>query len=401
MKYLTNKRRLILISIDVTIIASTYLFAYLLALIPNYDKFAGVGRHALNFVICTLCVLTARLAVRVYSNVWRYANSRAYLDLVFADVLGGAVAFGISYIVGESCYIGGWESVAIVAMMNSLTLVSRFLYQQRHKRIASNKSERIDNKITVAIVGAGQVGALLAEELLSYKGSHYRPVCFVDRNSSKVGSRVAGIPVYLECDDTLNKLAEYPVQEIFIAIPQLQGKEAQDILDYYGRLGCKVKIYDFPRQNDLPDGESRRVIRDFKIEDLLFRNTIDVTDDATKYFYKDKVVLITGGGGSIGSELSRQVAKCQPKKLVIFDIYENNAYDIQQELIRRYGDKLDLSVEIGSVRDRVRLNAVFAHYRPEIVFHAAAHKHVPLMEHSNCEAIILRTQFVFNETVSA
>ena len=128
-------------------------------------------------------------------------------------------------------------------------------------------------------------------------------------------------------------------------------------------------------------------IRDIRIEDLLFRESININNAHTKAFYYGKTVLVTGGGGSIGSELCRQLAICQPKKLIIFDIYENNAYDLQQELIRRYGSSLDLSVEIGSVRDRKRLDAVFAYYRPDIVFHAAAHKHVPLMEHSNCEAI--------------
>ena len=122
-------------------------------------------------------------------------------------------------------------------------------------------------------------------------------------------------------------------------------------------------------------------------ESLLGRDTIDVTDDVTRGFYKDKTVLVTGGGGSIGSELSRKIAECSPKKLIIFDIYENNAYEIQQELIEIYGNRLDLAIEIGSVQDRARLNAVFSHHKPQIVFHAAAHKHVPLMEHNSTEAI--------------
>ena len=126
---------------------------------------------------------------------------------------------------------------------------------------------------------------------------------------------------------------------------------------------------------------------EFNAEDLLFRDTIDVADEATVDFYKGKSVLVTGGGGSIGSELSRQIAKCNPKRLVILDVYENNAYEIQQELLQKYGNTLDLAIEIGSVRDVARLEAIFSYYRPEIVFHAAAHKHVPLMEHSSAEAV--------------
>ena len=160
------------------------------------------------------------------------------------------------------------------------------------------------------------------------------------------------------------------------------------IRDYYARTGCKVKIYDRPISHLSDDSEdAHRMIREFRIEDLLFRHSLEINNQATRSFYENKVVMVTGGGGSIGSELCRQLAKCHPKKLIILDIYENNAYDIQQELIREYGEDLDLAVEIASVRDRVRLDCIFEYYRPEVVFHAAAHKHVPLMEHSNCEAI--------------
>ena len=268
-----------------------------------------------------------------------------------------------------------------------ITLVSRFVYQQKHKSTTRTISEG-GNKIKVAIIGAGQVGALLAEELLYFRGSHYRPVMFVDRSPGKVGSRVEGITVFAEGEDTLAVIREKGVQEIFIAIPQLTSERASEMLEFYSQTGCKIKLYDFAINSDSSTIESdKRVIREFDIEDLLFRRAKDVMDEDVKAFYEGKVVLITGGGGSIGSELARQVAKCSPKKLVILDIYENNAYDIQQELLRRYGSELDLAVEIGSVRDPKRLDAVFAAYRPEVVFHAAAHKHVPLMEHSNSEAI--------------
>ncbi len=386
MRYLLSKRRIALISIDLAIIAATYAFVYLLRVIANLSVPGDIGIYALNMAVFALMIMAARFILKIYKNAWRYANSRVYLEMVMCDVIGGLLAFAITLCIGSPCYIGGWESVAIVAILHSLTLISRFVYQQLYKKQALYDRDELDHRITVAIAGAGQVGALLAEELQSFAGSHYRPVCFTDTNVSKAGTRVAGLPVYMENEDTLELLHDFNIQEVIIAIPQLEGERAEKIFEYYGALGCKVKVYDFPYKEE-STGDGKRVIREFNIEDLLFRNTIDVTDSETKEFYRGKSVLITGGGGSIGSELARQVAKCSPRKLVIFDIYENNAYDIEQELKKKYGDVLDISVEIGSVRDTKRLDAVFAYYRPEIVFHAAAHKHVPLMEHSNCEAI--------------
>jgi len=386
MRYLASRRRIALIGIDFGIILSTYVFVYLLRLVAGIASLGDIGVYTFNMAIFALSLFAMRLILKIYKNVWRYANSRVYLEMVISDVLGGFIAFVITLCIGKSCYIGGWESVAVVAILHSLTLVSRFIYQQSYKKHALYDRDELDHRITVAIAGAGQVGALLAEELESFSGSHYRPVCFIDNNAAKVGNRVAGLPVYMENDETLEILRDFNIQEVIIAIPQLEGENAERILSYYSSLGCKVKLYDFPYREE-SDLHGKRVIREFDIEDLLFRKTIDVTDDETKEFYRGKTVLVTGGGGSIGSELSRQIAKCSPKKLVIFDIYENNAYDIDQELRKKYADSLDISVEIGSVRDVKRLDAVFAHYRPDVVFHAAAHKHVPLMEHSNCEAI--------------
>ncbi|MBE6538469.1 MAG: polysaccharide biosynthesis protein [Ruminococcaceae bacterium] len=180
-----------------------------------------------------------------------------------------------------------------------------------------------------------------------------------------------------------------PVQEIFIALSGVDNDSLEDIYNLYAQTGCKIKLYDIPVKDIAEKSAStgRPLLREIQIEDLLFRKTLSFDNEESHSYYKNKVVLVTGGGGSIGSELSRQIAKCAPKKLIILDIYENNAYEIQQELIREYGDTLDLAVEIASVRDRVRLDCIFDVYRPNVVFHAAAHKHVPLMEHSNCEAV--------------
>ena len=384
MSFLKNRRKLYLMGIDALILVGVYLLTLLLILTFTYAYLTPLG-YVLNFAVFAVTIFTARMLIRVYSNIWRYANSQAYIDIILADAVGGIVGLLFTYLpFARFIHVGAWQIITFVALTNIATLFSRFAYQLLYKSKNKDVKSVQSSKIGVAIIGAGQVGALLAEELLYNSASRYNPVCFFDRDELKVGSRVAGLPVYSENDHAIEKIKSLPVKEVLIALPKISSEEAAAIHAHYAETGCKVKLYDFPLK-DADDG--KRVIREFKIEDLLFRHSLRVFDKETSDVYSDRVVLVTGGGGSIGSELCRQIAKCSPKKLVIFDIYENNAYDIEQELVRKYGDSLDLAVEIGSVRDRARLEAVFAHYRPEIVFHAAAHKHVPLMEHSNCEAI--------------
>ena len=327
-----------------------------------------------------------RLITSVYTNVWRYANSKAYITMVFSDAIGGIAAIFISRALdGYSLYMGVWQSLSIVAIFCLVTLTLRFGYQQFYRHFNLNLDYL--NKIGVAIVGAGQVGTLLAEELKYNVNSHYRPICFIDKRADKIGGKICDLKVYKEDEDIISKIKDLPVQEIFIALPNIDGKTATELLNFYSQTGCKVKLYDFPINQVEDEESSKRVLRDFKIEDLLFRNALKIRDSGMDNYYRGKTILVTGGGGSIGSEICRQIAKRHPKKLIILDIYENNAYDIQQELIRRYKDKLDLSVEIASVREPERIDAIVDYYRPQIIFHAAAHKHVPLMEHSGCEAI--------------
>lgn len=326
----------------------------------------------------------SRIIFSVYTNVWRYANSKAYLTMVMADFVGGVAALVASYTLdNQDLYMGIWQSASIVAFFCLSTLTLRFGYQQFYRHFNLNLDYL--NKIGVAIVGAGQVGTLLAEELKYNSNSHYRPICFIDKRADKIGGKIADIKVYKEDEGIISKIKDLPVQEIFIALPNIDGQTAKHLLDFYSQTGCKVKLYDFPINQLDEEDQTKRVIRPFNIEDLLFRNShkiVDIDDS----FYQGKTVLVTGGGGSIGSEICRQVARRNPKKLIILDIYENNAYEIQQELNRRY-KQLDLAVEIASVREYERMDAIFDYYRPQIVFHAAAHKHVPLMEHSSCEAV--------------
>ncbi len=385
MTFFKSKRRMLLIGIDVAIFACVYLLTICLTLISS-EK-VSFSAYAIGFIEALVAVFACRLATKVYSNVWRYANSGAFISLVIADAVGGAIVVLVSQIPVFAAFdIGGWRILSFIAMADVATLLSRFCYQIMYQTSNTKEDGKRNNKIGVAIVGAGQVGALLAEELIYNSASHYYPVCFIDKDKNKVGSRVCGISVIEENDNVIEKIRSMPVQEIFIALPKISSDDAAKLHSFYAKTECKIKLYDVPvRETDSKD--SKRVIREVKIEDLLFRDTIKVYNETTREFYKDKVVLVTGGGGSIGSELCRQIARCAPKRLVVFDIYENNAYDLQQELRYEHKDNLNLSVEIGSVRDRARLDAVFAEYKPDIVLHAAAHKHVPLMEHSSCEAI--------------
>ena len=385
MQAVNKKRRLSLFVIDLTCFVAAYTAAELVAAIFEKGEFLA-GHYFTCLSILAVLVFGMRFVTGAYKNVWRYATSRAFLSMVIADVIGGLLAVGIFELinVNRSLLYSLCQVFIVCASFDIITLCLRFAYQSFFGGIC--RVARDNNKIGVAIVGAGKTGVFLAQELMASRHAHYMPVCFVDVDAEKVGNRILGLPVYGE-KGIAEKLKDMPVQEVFIALPNISPAEAMRLSELYSATGCKVKIYDFP-MNDVGAAENggKKVIREIKIEDLLFRKTVSVADSETGAFYRGKTVMVTGCG-SIGSELCRQIAACSPKKLVIVDIYENNAYDIQQELILKYGSSLDLAVEIASVRDVCRMDAVFALYRPQIVFHAAAHKHVPLMEHSCCEAV--------------
>ena len=393
------KRRFCLGLIDVLCFVAAYAFNSMFLAIAFQIPVGELLLRWPNAVILIGFIMAGRLLTKVYRNVWRYPNVRAYITMVVSDMCSGGLGFLFTYALSHmgvsKVHIDFWETFCVLALYDLSTLVLRFAYQLAHQN--RHKGERVSgevgnmNKIGIAIVGAGQVGCHLAEELRNNPSSHYRPVCFIDRNREKIGMRVADLNVYAEDDRILSRLKALPVQEVFIAITDISAEESQRLIKLYGEAGYKVKVYDFPTRDisDTGSAPARRMVRELQLEDLLGRESLEnkINPEELKSYYEGRVILVTGGGGSIGSELCRQIAKCSPKKLIILDIYENNAYAIQQELIRKYGDSLDLAVEIASVRDVARMDCIFDHYRPQIVFHAAAHKHVPLMEHSSCEAI--------------
>ncbi len=352
----------------------------------------------------TVCIYAMRGILGVYKCVWRYADAYGYIRLMQADLIAGV----LYYLLGM---IAPWPQTSflrkMVIMASNLLcsicmrLIYQFLYQQhsRHSRMAKFLRPLIklcfgmeiepqlsaDNRIKIAIVGAGRVGTTLADELLGSERAPYVPCCFIDTDREKIGRQIYDLPVLSEQEATTERLAEMKVQEIVFALPKADSAKKQALYEHYKRTGCRIKTYDYPLAQTTDSG--KRHMREFDINDLLFRQERMFTDDKTVAYYEDRIVLISGGGGSIGSEMCRQIAKMAPKKLIILDIYENGAYDIQQELRIAYGEKLSTCVEIASVCDRAQLCKVFAAHKPHIVIHAAAHKHVPLMERNCCEAV--------------
>lgn len=235
------------------------------------------------------------------------------------------------------------------------------------------------------VIGAGAAGQTILREMSRAREVKGKICCIIDDNSNKWGRYIDGVPVVGGRDDIMVNAKKYKINQIFFAIPSASAEEKRDILNICKETGCELKI--LPGIYQLMTGEiALSKMRKVSIEDLLGREPIKVDMNEIFRYLKGKVILVTGGGGSIGSELCRQIAGHNPKQLIIFDVYENNAYDIEQELKSKYPD-LNLKVLIGSVRDSRRVSSIFRTYKPEIVYHAAAHKHVPLMETSPCEAI--------------
>ena len=266
------------------------------------------------------------------------------------------------------------------------TLLTRFSYRLLHDLIAINtKQSHAREERRIMIVGAGVAGHMLVKEYLESNKVSGNVVCFIDDDRNKVGCLLEGIPIAGATEDIPYCIQKYKVDEIIYAIPSAPALRRKEILDICSTTGCKVQMV--PGIYQLVNGQVRvESLRNVEAQDLLGREPVKVNMDQIFHYISGKVVMVTGGGGSIGSELCRQIAKSRPKTLIIFDIYENNAYDLQMELKHNYPD-LDLVVLIGSVRNTSRINSVIETYRPELLFHAAAHKHVPLMEDSPNEAI--------------
>ena len=353
-----------------------------------------------------ICILTTRIVGGIYRQIWRYGGIQCYIRLQLTDGVAFLFMFAFEMILRfftpiKQITFTRLLSISCINLLASLAIrmayrycfkcgtadtpLGKFLRWVFHlftgETLVATESV---NRIKIAIIGAGRVGVTLAEELLSNPNALYTPRCFIDVNQEKVGRVIHDIPVLLEDETTLETLKEHEVQEVVFAINNLSDTKRRELYAAYSEAGYKIKVYDFPV---MQTAGKKRYLREFDIEELLFRKPIAVNNEKTASYYRGKVILITGGGGSIGSELCRQLAKMEPKQIIILDIYENGAYDVQQELRIAYGGKLDLQIEICSITHSKALERVFKTYRPQIVINAAAHKHVPLMEKNCIEAV--------------
>ena len=339
------------------------------------------ARAALEFLpYYILASLVIFFLARMYSTMWSVAGVREALHVVAACGLASLVQIAgmmlLQLSVPRSFFLVSFA--ALCAEELGIRLSYRVVIS-----LFGNHSKKAAKRIM--IVGAGTSGSVILKEMTTSSLVNGCVVCFVDDDRNKAGKFLNGVPVAGNRNDIPRLAEEYKIDEIYIAIPSASARERKAIIEICRETGCQVKI--LPGIYQLINGEvSIAKLRNVEIEDLLGRDPIRVNLDEIMGYVSGKVVLVTGGGGSIGSELCRQVASHNPKQLIIFDIYENNAYDIQLELKEKYPD-LDLVVLIGSVRNTHRIETVFEKYRPDIVYHAAAHKHVPLMEDSPNEAI--------------
>ncbi len=375
----------------------------LLVMYGGYDRLEPID-ILIQSALSLACIFGARFAVNIYSQIWRYGGIQSYIRLLISDGIGCGLYISLELLLPIN-KISFARMLSLCCMNLLLVMAIRMTYRYAYKcnrtsklgkilavlvkaltgkTITDNKGAPDTRKTRIAIVGAGRVGVSLAEELISNSAAAYEPRCFIDVKSEKIGRQIHGIPVLSEENATFSTLAEYDIQEIVFAVPRMSAEDKRKLYDYYKQSGYRIKVYDYPTMRT---AGSKRALRDFDIEELLFRKPVNFPEELAKKYYSGRKVLITGGGGSIGSELCRQIAAMSPKQIIILDICENGAYDIQQELRIVYRDKLDVCAEILSVCNSAALERVFERYRPDIVLHAAAHKHVPLMEHNCCEAI--------------
>lgn len=399
--YTWMQRALLIVFMDVLAV----LVSYMLALFMRFDFiFSAIPRQYLEGYIWSMPYWVVSTVVvfyicRLYHSIWRLASVAEVKRILTAYVILMPIQiFGMLFMhlhMPRSYYFMGY----IISLC--LTTGIRFSYRLLRLYASRNRQEQPDIKERIMIIGAGEAGQMLIKELFNSRRLHSKVCCLIDDNPSKKGRMLEGVPIVGNRNDIMHQVEEYKITSIIFAIPAAKAKDKRDILNICKHTGCRLQI--LPGIYQLVKGEvSVSQLRDVEVSDLLGREQVKVNNEEILHAIHGKTVLVTGGGGSIGSELCRQIAKAGPKQLIIFDMYENNAYEIQQELMRSYPHGgLDLVTLIGSVRNTNRLNWVMNTYRPDIVFHAAAHKHVPLMEESPNEAIKNNVLGTYKTSVAA
>lgn len=382
-------RSIVVMIADLLVVVFSYFAALWLRFDMHFNNIPSEYFSTYLKIIPIWCLITVVVffAFKLYHSIWSYVSIdeaftmvKAYAVLILCYILS---KFILKIDMPRSFYFFG----IFIAFV--LHMFVRFAYRiiryitNRYVKSTEYRSGDVEN---VMIIGGGSAGSLLIRDLNNDSHQNQRPVCIIDDNPAKLGRELYGVPIVGSRNDIVAKAAEYNIDSIVLAMPAASPKNRKAILDICKETGAKVRI--LPGVYQLASGEvtvSR--LKDVELTDLLGRDPIEIDNNEVFRLLKGKTILVTGGGGSIGSELCRQIAAHQPKQLIIFDIYENNAYDIQQELVRKYQGGLNLVTLIGSVRNTHRIGSVMKKYKPDIVFHAAAHKHVPLMEDSPNEAI--------------
>lgn len=383
---LRKYKNIIIFSSDLILIVFAYIFALMLLhefRVPLLDR----GTFSLHVGVITLIYIAVFYLFHLYGSLWSIAGYYDYMNIVLAN--GLSVVFVLTYNFILVNHDVSYSVIIVAALIILLGSISSRMFFRVYRRI--NKHKRpVDPEVTsairrVLIVGAGQAAAMIIKEIRNHRELLMDVVGLVDDAQYKQSSHISGYRVLGKTKNIPAIVKEHRIDEILLAIPSLSHEDRRKILDVAKTTPAKLKT--LPGVYELVDkGINIKSIRDVEISDLLGRKEIHLNNDKIEEYIKDKVVLVTGGGGSIGSELCRQITTLQPKQLIILDIYENNAYEIETELRRKYPE-LNLTTLIASVRDQRKIEKIFKDYRPEIVFHAAAHKHVPLMETSPEEAV--------------
>ncbi len=379
-------RALMLAFVDICTIASGYFLAL-------YIRFDFVYQHIpeiyldnyIHFMPAYIaCAIVIFYICRLYHSIWRFASVSEFTHIIIAFLLLQIPALFIHYVLKIYMPYAFWLVGFMVSF--SFVVISRFSYRflRSGQKMLEQRAKNYGCE-RVMIIGAGSAGKMLIHELIMSSHLSAKACCIIDDNPAKKNRFLEGVPIVGNRYDIPEMVEKYEITKIIYAVPTTTGKDRKEILNICGETGCKVQVV--PGIYQMVDGKvSVSRLRSVGIEDLLGRDEVVVDNDQIHSFLEGKVVMVTGGGGSIGSELCRQIARENPKQLLIFDIYENNAYQIQQELKRKYKN-LRFETLIGSVRNTNRLSDIFQKYHPDIIYHAAAHKHVPLMEESPNEAI--------------
>ncbi len=333
------------------------------------------------FFMC--CFLITFYMLGMYDSLWRYAEIVEFFRLVVACVVAMGAFFLVSLIIFNERKVPISVFLLSALFATSVSLYSRLTYRMFRNTKLQNTGSR---RRRVMVIGAGEAAATLLHEQNRNPDRDMNIICMVDDSPAKVGRYIMGVEIMGTTENIPELATQCEIDTIILAIPSLTDESRQRILKYCSKTKCNMRILPDLRQIMSDGGDLTSRIRDVRVEDLLGRDTVQLSN-LSSTLLADRVVMVTGGGGSIGSELCRQIAQYNPKRLVVVDIYENSAYAIQQELLRTYQSQLNLTIEICSVRDERKMNALFERVRPEVVFHAAAHKHVPLMEDCPEEAV--------------